>query len=550
MRPAPQTLLLRIAPMRSQLQVSSLSSLFTLLILSGCNTAYREAMSRAEAAAIQGDFMTAAHAYREACAASPDDEKACSRAPIFALKATDQAIMSARPACDAGDLDRCLPPLLATRDLIPDHPEVTAMLEKASQLHMEHCSQWNPEGPLATAAAGLACLQSRGQQLPVPSYQALITERAQQLSSRFAELAATAQGKDSAGAATVLWSAAQCLAPGVHTSSRFGQARQGFLTQSAIPIAARIGGRIPPSISDRLSGLCESMSANLAPAARCVESGTVPGQPESLEIRVNALIERPVENVSKDTRSLRYLSGTRQVRNPEYRAARKRLAEAERNFDFVESTKNDRDKECKEAKRTHAATCVDCPEAEQKSPCDEALELAEDLKGRTRERNEARRHLDATPETLTEEVYDDFVYSVRTYRWSLSYRFTIESSTPGSVPTAPLEGALRFEDQEHVGFEPGGLMPNPLDMPTSVDYANAFIQHVAPSMFEAVKRDSMARGAARRAQCNALPQDWGLPWVQCWAEASLWESGQEPQVTEFLHLLAASAGGPAQPLCR
>jgi hypothetical protein len=537
--------------MRSQLLVSSLSSLLTLLVLSGCNTAYREAMSRAEAAAIQGDFMAAAHAYREACAASPDDEKACSRAPVFALKATDQAIMSARPACDAGDLDRCLPPLLATRDLIPDHPEVTAMLEKASQLQTEHCSQWKAEGPLATAAAGLACLQSRGQQLPVPSYQALLAERAQQLSSRFAQLAATAQGKDSAGAATVLWSAAQCLAPGAEAGSRIDQARQGFLTQSAIPIAARVGGRIPPPIADRLSSLCESMSANLAPAARCVESGTAPGQPKPLEIRVNAFIERAVENVSKNMRSLRYLSGTRQVRNPEYRAARKRLETAEHDFATVESMKNDKDEECKESKRTHAASCVDCPEAEKKkSPCDEARELSEDLEGRTHERNEARRHLDATPETLTEEVYDDFVYSVRSYRWSSSYRFTLESSSPGSVPTAPQEGALRFEDQEHVGFEPGGLRPDPLKVPSSVDYANAFIQQVVPSVFEAVKQDSMARGAARRAQCNELPQSWGLPWVQCWAESSLWESGREPQVTEFLRLLAASAGGPDQPLCR
>jgi hypothetical protein len=536
--------------MRSPLLRSRLSWLLTLLVLSGCNTAYREAMSRAEAAAIQGDFLTAAFAYREACAASPDDEKACTRAPVFAQKATDQAIMDARPACDAGDLDRCLPPLLVTRDLIPDHPEVTAMLEKASQLHIERCDQWKPEGSLATASAGLSCLQSRSHQLPVLSYQALLLERGQKLSRRFGELASTAQGPDAAGASLVLWSAARCLAPEPVTGTRVGQARESFFSRSAIPVAARVNGRIPPRIADSLSHLCESMAENLAPAARCAEGATEPGQPEPLEIRVNTVIEHPVENVSKDLRSVRYLSGTRQVRNPDYRAARKRLEEAESNYHFFESAKSDKDKECKESKRTHAASCVGCKEPEEKSPCEEAQELAKDLEGSERELRAARVHLDSTPEALTEEIYDDFMYTVRTHRWASGYRFTLESSAPGSVPTAPKAGQLSFEDQEHVGFEPGGLVPDPLVEPTAADYANAFIQHAVPLVFDAVKQDSMARGAARRAQCNALPQDWGLPWVQCWAEASLWESGQEPRGGEFLQLLAASAGSTAPLSCR
>ncbi|MFL5346853.1 MAG: hypothetical protein ACJ8AT_18885, partial [Hyalangium sp.] len=65
-----------------------------------------------------------------------------------------------------------------------------------------------------------------------------------------------------------------------------------------------------------------------------------------------------------------------------------------------------------------------------------------------------------------------------------------------------------------------------------------------------VQKESVARGATRRAQCSALPEDWGLSWVQCWAEASLWESGREPQVTDFLRVLASSAGDSDQPLCR
>ncbi len=102
--------------MRSHLQVSSFSALLAVLVTSGCNTAYREAMSRAEDAALRGDFLAAAIAYRSACSASPDDEKACTRAPVFAQKATDHAITTARPACEPAHLYVCHPTQSSPRD--------------------------------------------------------------------------------------------------------------------------------------------------------------------------------------------------------------------------------------------------------------------------------------------------------------------------------------------------------------------------------------------------------------------------------------------------
>jgi hypothetical protein len=536
--------------MRSPLQVSGLSSLLSLLVLSGCNTAYREAMSRAEDAAIRGDFMTAAHAYRAACASSPDDEKACSRAPVFAQKATDQAIANARPACEAGDLDNCLPPLVAAWELIPNHPELTAMFERAAQLHTERCAQWKAEGSLAQATAGLACLQSRGKQLPIQSYQSLLSGRANQLAQRFSELAASVPGQTSAGAANVLWGAAQCLAPEANVRQQVDSARQGFLSQSAIPVAIRVDGKIPNPIAGHLSSLCQNVSANLAPAAQCYASNAPPGQQEPLEIRLNAFISNPREDVLVDMRTLRYLREKRQIRNPAYVEARERLKKADYNLQAVESAKQSKDEACEQSKRTHSASAVGSTEGQARSPCDEASEFAKTLEDRTRERNEARTHLNNTPETLIEEVWDDFVYPVRTHRWASNYRFTLQSSSPGSAPTPQQDGALRFEDQEHVGFAPGGLQPNPLDVPPARAYADAFTQQVAPAVFSEVQRDSIARGNARRAQCNTLPENWDPSWVQCWAEATLWESGREPQAPEFLRILAASTGAADQPQCR
>jgi hypothetical protein len=533
--------------MRSQLLIPSLSSLLALLVLNGCNSAYRQAFARAEEAAQRGDFMTAAHAYRAACAASPDDEKACSRAPVFAQKATDQAIANARPACDAGDLNQCLPPLVAAWELIPNHPELTAIFERASQVHQERCSRWKPNGPLAHATAELACLQSQGKQLPIQSYQSLLASRANQLAQRYSELAANVPAHSSAGAANVLWSAAQCLAPEVDMRQRVDSARQGFLTQSAIPVYIRVEGKIPNPIAGYLSSLCQNLSANLAPAAQCAAPGTVPGPQAPLEIRMNALISNPREDVAVDMRSLRYLREKRQILNPAYADAQKRLKKAEYELQVVESAKQSKDQACEQSQRAPAASATG---AQTRSPCDEASEFAQNVETRARERNEARTHLSNTPETLIEEVWDNFVYPVKTHRWASSYRFTLQSSSPGSAPTAPQDGALRFEDQEHVGFAPGGLQADPLVVPPARAYADAFIQQVAPAVFSEVQRDSISRGNARRAQCTTLPENWDPSWVQCWAEASLWENGREPQAPEFLGILAASAGASDQPQCR
>lgn len=538
--------------MRSHLLLSRFSPLLVLLAASGCNTAYREAMAQAKDAAVRGDFLTAARAYRAACAAAPDDKDACGRFPIFAQKATDQALESARPPCEAGELDRCLPPLLDARDLIPEHAEVNALLEKASQLHVERCSKWQAEGPLGTALAGLACLQSRGHQLPVPSYQMLLTERAAGLASRFAELATTARGGDSHGASAVLMSAAQCLSPASETASRVDMARRSFLAQSAIPVMTHLDGAMSPRIANGLSGLCERMASSLPSWARCASTGTVPGQPDVFQVWVDALIQRAVQTVTEDVRDLNYVSGTREVSNPEYGRVQELVSAAEAAVERTGTAKKEKAAACEKAKHAHEASCVGCPDpgSNDKRICDEADNAANEYASSVRELESARKDLSTIPATVREDVYDTFRYSVWTYNWSSNYRFKLQSSTPGSTEPVQGAGALQFQDQEHVGFRPGGLTPDPLVVPNEQSYADAFVAQLTPYVVAAVKRDAEARGAWRRSQCSALPADWSTPWVQCWAESALWSSGKEPQASEFLHLLATSAGASSPPLCR
>ncbi|WP_434389007.1 hypothetical protein [Melittangium boletus] len=547
------------SPPSSLPRFASLAAL--MLVSSGCNSAYREAFARAKDAALRGDNLTAARSYRDACRASPDDAEACGRVPVFSVKATDQALQNSRPACAAGDLDQCLPPLLDARDLMPDHPEVNAQLAAAGQLHAERCAaQWKDDGQVATAVAGFACLQSRGHQLPVNAYHELLASRALSLSSRFASLATTARAQGTEGAASVLWNTAQCLAPAEATHAQVQQSRDSFLAQSAIPVVAELGGRIPAQVAHGLASPCLSLASGLPFGSRCAESGTLPGQPAPLQIRVDALIQRAVETVSEEINSLRYVSGTRQVRNPRHDEARERVGSTERALRATEKALAAKEAECKGAKPdAHDATCVGCPsKPPNPSPnpnpsgtaCDDAKRLLTERDNRARERQAAGRDLDNTPETVVEDVYDTFTYPVLTHHWTTPFQFTLETNSASAQLPVRESGELRFADAEHVGFRPAGLAADPLDVPPAQAYSDAFLSRIAPHVFSAVQRETQMRGAARRATCASLPAEWSPSWVQCWAEASLWERGSEPPPDEFLRLVASSTGTMDQPRCR
>ena len=531
---------------------SRLSPLLTLLVLTGCNSAYREAFSRAKDAAIRGDFVSAARGYRDACAAAPDDKDACGRLPTFVQKGTDQAIASATPACEVGDLDHCLPQLLDGKDLSPDHPMVNSMLEKASVVHTERCAKWDDKGPVSTAVAGLACLQARGHQLPVPSYQALLTQRAQGIASRLSGLAATANQQGTQGAAAVLLSAAQCLAPETGVGQQAQQARGAFYAQSAIPVDARISGSVPRRIAAGLEDLCPRLSSGLPPWARCVENGAVNGQPDPLQLQVDAVIQRVQATVSENVDQVKYVKGQRWVLNPRFVEVERELRRADKALEAAEKEKAEKDSACAKAQKEHEASCVGCPDPgeKKKAACDAALQAGVAYANNHSVREEVRKTLAATPERLSEDVWDTFTYSVMTHHWSSGYSFNLTSNTPGANQAGQSSGVLAFEDREHVGFEPARLVADPLVVPPDQAFSDAFLHELTPHLMTALQRDAQARAAARQAQCSTLPANWSPSWVQCWAEAALWGNGAEPPPHAFLQVLASSTGATEQPLCR
>jgi hypothetical protein len=523
-------------------------ALLFLLVSTGCNSAYHQAMTRAREAALRGDALAAARSYRDACAAAPQEAKACAPAGHFAQRAIDEALTAARPVCEAGELDACLPPLLAAKDLRPEHPEVNTLLEQAGQLHAERCAGWPEEGPLSEALAGFACLQSRESQLPVPRYQHRLLESARHVSARFLELATTAHRQGESGAAFVLGSATQCLFPGESLGTQVGMAQERFLSESALPIVPTLGGSIPPPIAEQLSEVCRRLPSPLAPATRCEAPEAGPGRIEPLPLQVDALIQSPVERVSEDTERVSYVKDRRWVHNPDHASAQAALDSASDTLKALVREKADKDSACAAASKSHEAGCVGCPAPPEKPECEEAEALAASHASQSRKVDAARTHLNHTPAQVEELLYEDHSYPVWTYTWTSDFRFTLQSSTSA----APLlySGGVRFSDETHEDFSPANLQADPLVRPSASDYAQAFLEQLTPHVVQLVKQGRVARGAERRAACATLPPDWSSAWVQCWAEASLWEQGQPPQGADFLQLLLASADPSARLQCR
>jgi hypothetical protein len=537
--------------MNAQSSISRSCLLLVFLLSIGCNSAYRELLKTAQQAAESGDFLTAARFYRKVCDAYPTEELACGRAPIFAQKAAAQAVERARPLCEAGELDRCLRPLLEAQQLVPDHIEITALIERASQLHAKRCAAWSPEDSLNTALAGLACLQARAHQFPFPHYQSLISKTADRLALRFVEHAGAADDQAMSGASAVLWSAAQCLSPGPDHFWPAQQARKHFLDSSNTPVLTYLGGAIPPRIAHQLSNLCPHLSPKLPAWAQCMQGEKGAYRREVFHLQIDAVIQDLQEKVDPHSFTVDVVTDIKQVKNPAYDRAAQQLQSAEAALQQAEQQRQQAEQtpsaECSNHKALSLVKCKGCPLPE-KSPCIEMA--AENYRRKAEEHKQAKEKLLNTSTTVEKKIIEPFKYTVTDFTWTSDFHFTIYTNTPGTVTPLRLNGVLTFKDRQRFRSELANIQEDPFEPPTNETFAKAFLDQLTPQVVAAVQRDGEQRGFTRRAQCKELPADWSSSWVQCWAEASLWESGKEIPADTFLQLLASSAGSAQQVKCR
>lgn len=81
---------------------------------------------------------------------------------------------------------------------------------------------------------------------------------------------------------------------------------------------------------------------------------------------------------------------------------------------------------------------------------------------------------------------------------------------------------IDFEDREHPGFGPAGLVADPLHEPTQADIRDAVRGLLVDALEVEVRQWLIARAEARARSCP-LPARWGDDnWLGCWAEHSFW----------------------------
>ncbi len=282
------------------------------------------------------------------------------------------------------------------------------MLEKASQLHMERCARWSLDGPLNVAVTGLTCLQSRGRQFPVPSYQTRLAESASRVASRFVDLALIAQGQNHAGAATVMWSTAQCLAPGENLAPRVERTRQELPRPERHPLspsrARRLDvapGRFRALGRVRVPGLGTAALGAVREsriAARRARAAPAPGGRGHPDAREDP--HRAQENRALCQRQ----GGGRGI--PTTTPPRRTSRSPRASCGVPGRRRRRRTPSARKAQEKHEATCVTCPTP--KSPCEEAREAATDESDARNARDLASKTLNNTPATVLVDVYDDF----------------------------------------------------------------------------------------------------------------------------------------------
>ena len=114
----------------------------------GCNSAYRAAMARAEEAVARGDDVGAALAFRDACSADPGDERACGEERRLAATLVQRSLAEGKRRCDAHDVPGCLAALSPGRAVRPGDPGLVALVEDAGRQHADCCAAGGVEGPV------------------------------------------------------------------------------------------------------------------------------------------------------------------------------------------------------------------------------------------------------------------------------------------------------------------------------------------------------------------------------------------------------------------
>jgi hypothetical protein len=140
-----------------------------------------------------------------------------------------------------------------------------------------------------------------------------------------------------------------------------------------------------------------------------------------------------------------------------------------------------------------------------------------------RELEAARSEARETPAMLEEPIKEEFHYVARRHEWTV--RWIADVTLAGQTVRA--SGAAAATDEEHEGNARAGLGADPLSPPEGPWFLADVSSQLAARAADLASGELARRATERRAACVGDAPVWTGPWLQCWAEATLW-SGVEP----------------------
>lgn len=524
----------RVSGSRPSSAALALLGLGLVLGVSACGGSSRHPRyadgQRAERA---GQFYEAAIAYRDACRGRPTDDEACRKAASIASHVVATAMATARVDCrnsTAEGADRCLATLEPARILAPGDPSAEAMAEQAGQTLFIACQADRLAG-VPHAMAALQCAGPRQGRVRTPTYDARIRAAATRgvgiLASSFAAL----DPAQHAGARFVLAGAIACLEGSTTALANGTAAHDDLVRRRSIPVAVDVEVHGRPERGELYRGRCDAAAA-LVEGVRCADDA-------SLRARVDLARSAVAHRLEQREHDLRYQAGVDVVTNPERAGAEERADLAERAHRDAEDEKRERDDACDRARGelSRAGSCSDCAERRHADDvCASAERARAVVDDRRTQRDGARSRLDQTPRTIEQPRFEIFRYVESRHVWEVAWELEVSIAGQGGRSS----GTLTFDDVEHVGFDPAGLVGDPLEPPVD-GWADVTLSAAAAKAAGGALATDLARRATERRQaCVDERGAWIPDWMQCRAEAALW--GPEPLAIEpFLGALPCAA---------
>lgn len=449
------------------------------IALSGC--AYGKHIDKGDEYFEQGRYEQALREYEEAQRLEPDSEEAAQKIDAARMGLVRTHVEKARGALGADDILGAMDATSAAYEHLPQLPQVARLIEDVAADADRRAKDF---GAARSWAQALMLYDSASRQLPPK--RTFFAQKAEEVRGHWGEdLRACAQQAEAAqlpARALLCWGQLQQLAPDEQAAERIPALRSA-LKETYQYVTVLDGNTKDPTFR----AISQTLSGEAEPGTLRIQTQKT-SAPRSNTARAQVKITAPrFENSRSDrTETVRYQSGTEQVKNPSWDHANQRLMDEERRLvdrqKEVTRYENDVTRYQQAVQREGPTPNVTTGAEQNLSNAQSRLTAARRAVDSQRDQVlRAREDLARTDQFKTEPVYSDLTYTISTItrRATLSVAVQI---THGDG-RAPLEASQPVEvsasADTHAAQPAANIAELPLYLPHDQEYVAGLQQEAA-----------------------------------------------------------------------